>query len=163
MLQILGNLDFKSLVRCSQLNKRFNAITRDTKLYTSLNLKPYWNCIDDTTLRFLEERCNGLKRIDLSWTNNTNISSQTFIRFLRKCCGGLTHLRLNACDFVTRDVIKEISKICSHLKGITKFVPETFCKTKTFFLRFLIIAVIQNCAFGAVIISKHTRSGFSKT
>ena len=122
LLKILGYLDFKSLVRCSQLNNRFNLITRDKKLHRSLNLKPYWNCIDDTTIRYLEERCNGLKRIDLSWCNN--ISAESFITFLRKCGEGLTHLRLNVCDFVTHKVINAIAKNCPHLKGTTKFIQE---------------------------------------
>ena len=124
MLEILEYLDFKSLVRCSQVNNRFNLITRDKKLHRSLNLRPYWNCINDTALRCLTERCNGFKRLDLSWCGHTKLSPQTFINFLRKCGEGLTHLRLNSCDFVTREVIEEIAKNCLHLKGTTKFIQE---------------------------------------
>ena len=135
MLEILGYLDFKSLVRCSRLNKRFNVITRDETLYKRLNLKPYWNCIDDTTLRYLEERCGGLERIDLSWSCRTKISSGALISLLRKCGEGLTHLRLNACEFVTSEIINEIAANCLRLKGTTKFIQE-ICKTKTFFVAF---------------------------
>ena len=117
VLTILEYLDFKTLVRCSQVNKRFNAITRDFKLYRSLNLKPYWNCVNDTTLRFLQERCTHLKRIDLSWSCGTKISTKVFVDFLRNCSSKLTHLRLNNCSFVDNNVIFEISKNCRHLKG----------------------------------------------
>ena len=120
VLKILEYLDFKTLVRCSQLNKRFNAITRDSKLYRSLNLKPYWNYVNDTTLRYLQERCTHLERIDLSWSCDTKISSKVFIHFLCNRGGKLTHLRLNNCNFVDRNVIIEISMNCPHLKGTTE-------------------------------------------
>ena len=97
-------------------------ITRNKLLYRSLNLKPYWNCIDDTTLRYLEERCNGLKRIDMSWCGNTRISAGTFISLLRTCGEELTHLRLNHCDFATHDVLEAIGEYCPHLTGIKKFI-----------------------------------------
>ena len=99
-------------------------ITRDKQLNRSLNLKPYWNYIDDKTFNYLEKRCNGLKRIDLSWCGATKISSQMFVKFLRKCGEGLTHLRLNACDFVRDNVFEVIASKCPHLKGTTKFIRE---------------------------------------
>ena len=116
-MKILEYLDLKTLVRCSQVDKLFNTITRDFKLYRSLNLKPYWNCVDPTTLLYLQERCTHLKRIDLSWSCCTKISSEVFIDFLRNCGGELTHLRLNNCGFVEDDVIVAISIHCPHLKG----------------------------------------------
>ena len=117
---ILGYLDLKTLVRCSQLNSRFKRIIRDFKLYRSLNLKPYWDCVNDSTLRYLQERCSRLTRLDLSWSCGTKISSKAVVDFLRNCGGKLTHLRLSNCSFVDNSVIYEISINCPHLKGTAK-------------------------------------------
>ena len=124
LLKIFGYLDLKTLIRCSQLNKRFNALAQDKKFYRSLNLKPYWNYVDDRTLHFLEKRCHRLKRMDLSWCGGPRLYPQTFINFLEKCGEELTHLRLNTCGIATKKVIKAITENCPHLKGTTKFIQE---------------------------------------
>lgn len=119
VLKILKNLDLKSLSRCCKLNRHFNNIARDALLYTSLNLKPYWHCMDTNALNNLALRCKYLQRLDLSWCGNYGtILSEDFIEFLRNCGNLLTHLRLNCCKFTNDAVIREISVICKNLKGL---------------------------------------------
>lgn len=100
------------------MNKHFNNIARDALLYTSLNLKPYWYCIDATALQILAPRCQYLQRLDLSWCGNYDaISSQDLVDFLQNSGNLITHLRLNCCRFVNDFVIREIARICKNLKG----------------------------------------------
>lgn len=118
VLKILNNLDLKSLSRCCRVNKYFNTISRDALLYTSLNLKPYWNCIDTVALNVLKPRCQYLQKLDLSWCGSYDtITSHNVIDFLDTCGGLLTHLRLNCCRFVNDHVVTEISLVCKNLKG----------------------------------------------
>ena len=119
VLKILKNLDLRSLCRLCRVNRHFNNIARDTLLYTTLNLKPYWHCFDTSALNCLAPRCQYLQQLDLSWCGNYNmIKYQDFIQFLRTSGTLLTHLRLNCCQFVNNAVILEISKICANLKEL---------------------------------------------
>lgn len=118
MLKIFKYLDLKSLGRCSQVNHHFHNIAHDALLYTSLNLKPYWHCVDATVLNNFIPRCQYLQRLDLSWCGNYDtINSTDFIAFLKISGSTLTHLRLNCCRFINDVVIYEISQICKNLKG----------------------------------------------
>ncbi|CAD1480894.1 unnamed protein product, partial [Heterotrigona itama] len=140
-LKILKNLDLRSLCRLRRVNKHFNNIARDALLYTSLNLKPYWHCLDTSALNSLAPRCHYLQQLDLSWCGNYNmIKHQDFIHFLRTSGTVLTHLRLNCCQFVNDAVILEVSKICKNLKELclrncTSITNEGFSKLEN--LRFL--------------------------
>lgn len=117
-MKILKNLDLKSLCRLCRVNRQFNNIARDALLYTALNLKPYWHCLDASTLNCLATRCNYLQQLDLSWCGNYNmIKYEEFVNFLQSSGTLLTHLRLNCCQFVNDAVIFEISTICKNLKG----------------------------------------------
>ncbi|XP_006567054.1 F-box/LRR-repeat protein 4 isoform X2 [Apis mellifera] len=119
VLKILKNLDLRSLCCLCRVNKHFNNIARDALLYTSLNLKPYWYCLDTAALNSLAPRCHYLQQLDLSWCGNYNmIKYQDFIYFLRISGTVLTHLRLNCCQFVNDPIILEISKICKNLKEL---------------------------------------------
>ncbi|XP_016913970.1 F-box/LRR-repeat protein 4 isoform X2 [Apis cerana] len=119
VLKILKNLDLRSLCCLCRVNKHFNNIARDALLYTSLNLKPYWYCLDTAALNSLAPRCHYLQQLDLSWCGNYNmIKYQDFIYFLRISGTVLTHLRLNCCQFVNDSIILEISKVCKNLKEL---------------------------------------------
>nr|XP_012134778.1 PREDICTED: F-box/LRR-repeat protein 4-like [Megachile rotundata] len=119
VLKILNNLDLKSLCRLCRVNRHFNNIARDALLYTSLNLKPYWYCLDTSALNCLAPRCHYLQQLDFSWCGNYNlIKYQEFIHFLHMSGTLLTHLRLNCCQFVNDEVIFEISKVCKNLKEL---------------------------------------------
>ncbi|XP_046627361.1 F-box/LRR-repeat protein 4 isoform X1 [Neodiprion virginianus] len=119
VLKILRNLDLRSLCRCCQVNRHFNNIARDALLYTSLNLKPYWYCIDTSALETLASRCQYLQRLDLSWCGNYNtITSKDIQEFLTSSGNQLTHLRFNSCQFVNNSVILKVSMICRNLKEL---------------------------------------------
>ncbi|XP_012282503.1 F-box/LRR-repeat protein 4 [Orussus abietinus] len=119
VLKILKNLDLKSLCRCCKVNRHFNNIARDALLYTSLNLKPYWYCIDAEALNYLAPRCQYLQRLDLSWCGNYGaVEPDDFVKFLQSCGGPLTHLRLNCCHFVNDSVIFTITAVCKNLKEL---------------------------------------------
>ncbi|XP_060830023.1 F-box/LRR-repeat protein 4 isoform X1 [Bombus pascuorum] len=119
VLKILKNLDLRSLCCLCRVNKHFNNIARDALLYTSLNLKPYWHCLDTSALNSLAPRCHYLQQLDLSWCGNYNmIKYQDFINFLHISGSVLTHLRLNCCQFVNDAIIFEISKLCKNLKEL---------------------------------------------
>ncbi|KAL7300445.1 hypothetical protein TKK_0006797 [Trichogramma kaykai] len=119
ILKIFKYLDIRSLCRVSQVNRHFNNISRDCLLYRSLNLKPYWHCIDASVLNNLISKCQYLQRLDLSWCGNYDmISSDNFIAFLQSSGNSLTHLRLNCCKFVNDAVIEKISSICQNLKEL---------------------------------------------
>ncbi|XP_011500212.1 PREDICTED: F-box/LRR-repeat protein 4 [Ceratosolen solmsi marchali] len=119
VLKIFKNLDLKSLNRCSQVNRHFNNIAHDALLYTSLNLKPYWYCVDTFVLNNFANKCQYLQRLDLSWCGNYNtIKSDDFIGFLQSSGSTIMHLRLNCCHFVNDAVIEEISQTCKNLKEL---------------------------------------------
>ncbi|XP_078050003.1 F box and leucine-rich-repeat gene 4 [Augochlora pura] len=119
VLKILKNLDLRSLCCLCRVNKHFNNIARDALLYTSLNLRPYWYCLDALALNYLAPRCKYLQQLDLSWCGNYNmIKYQDFIHFIHTSGTLLTHLRLNCCQFVNDTVILEISKVCKDLKEL---------------------------------------------
>lgn len=100
------------------MNRRFNNIAQDSLLYTSVNLKPYWYCVDAAVLNGFVSKCQYLQRLDLSWCGNyDSMSPENFVAFLQSSGTTLTHLRLNCCRFVNDSVIEEISRICKNLKG----------------------------------------------
>ncbi|XP_043498036.1 F-box/LRR-repeat protein 4 isoform X2 [Polistes fuscatus] len=119
VLKILKNLDLKTLCRLCRVNRHFSNIARDALLYTSLNLKPYWYCLNDHALKYLIPRCQYLQRLDLSWCGNYNmISDRNFVDFIHSCGKLLTHLRLNCCRCINDKVILEVSRVCKNLKEL---------------------------------------------
>ncbi|XP_015432230.1 PREDICTED: F-box/LRR-repeat protein 4 [Dufourea novaeangliae] len=119
VLKILKNLDLKSLCRLCRVNRQFNNIARDALLYTSLNLKPYWHCLDTVALHTLMPRCKYLQQLDLSWCGNYDmIKYEDFIQFIQTSGTLLTHLRLNCCQFVNDAVILEVTKVCKNLREL---------------------------------------------
>ncbi|XP_071561638.1 F-box/LRR-repeat protein 4-like [Temnothorax nylanderi] len=116
VLIILKNLDIRSLCRLSQVNKRFNILTRDPLLFKCLNLRNlrYTNsiCIRNV-LFYFAFRCKYLQQLDLT---SSNISVGHFKKFINICGKGLTHLRLSNCQFVDNSVLLKISITCKMLK-----------------------------------------------
>ncbi|XP_066596983.1 F-box/LRR-repeat protein 4 isoform X2 [Prorops nasuta] len=144
VLKILKYLDIKSLCRLCRVNKHFNNIAQDALLYTSLNLKPYWHCLNSNALDYLLPRCQYLQRLDLSWCGNYGmIKYDDVTRFISAFGSSLTHLRLNCCQFVNDNVIFEISRTCKNLKGIT---ADGFSHLKT--LKFLERLELYRTAIG---------------
>lgn len=147
----------KTLCRLCRVNRHFSNIARDALLYTSLNLKPYWYCLNDHALKHLIPRCQYLQRLDLSWCGNYNmISDRDLIDFIHSCGSLLTHLRLNCCRSINDMVILEVSRICKNLKGMSlNSLTYKFFIYHKFYLHFFLELCLRNC-MGI------TNEGFSK-
>ncbi|XP_043498038.1 F-box/LRR-repeat protein 4 isoform X4 [Polistes fuscatus] len=118
VLKILKNLDLKTLCRLCRVNRHFSNIARDALLYTSLNLKPYWYCLNDHALKYLIPRCQYLQRLDLSWCGNYNmISDRNFVDFIHSC--GM-HDRLNV-----DEIAIELGNSCLKLESVDFWKAQT--------------------------------------
>jgi len=102
----------------SQVNKRFNNLTRDCQLYTCLNVRcirfinptHMYNIFD-----YFTPRCTYLEQLDLT---ASKFSDSDFEKFLNNCGSRLTHLRLNKCSSVDDTAVLKISKICKNLRSM---------------------------------------------
>lgn len=119
VLRIFCYLDLISLSRCARVNRHFNRLATDTLLYTELNLKPYWSCINSRALETLSTRCQHLQKLDLSWCGNYDlIHPNDLIKFIRECGKLLTIIRFNSCKYINDAIIIQISKTCRNLKEL---------------------------------------------
>ncbi|KAL6260580.1 hypothetical protein P5V15_008101 [Pogonomyrmex californicus] len=114
--RILKYLDLKSLCYMSRVNRYFNNLAQDPLLFTSLNLKPYWNIIDKRLFEFLTPRYKYLRKLDLSWS--CRFSNIEIVKFINTCGSFLTHLRLRCSRNITDIVVLEISRTCKNLKEL---------------------------------------------
>ncbi|XP_071634618.1 F-box/LRR-repeat protein 4-like isoform X2 [Temnothorax longispinosus] len=127
VLIIFKNLDIKSLCRTSQVNKRFNILTRDPLLIKCLNLRNLRNTksfCNHNVLFYFTFTCKYLQRLDLK---QTNISVEHFNKFVNNC-GNLTHLRLSGCGFLVDSVLLRISITCKMLKVL----DVSFCNNQQY-------------------------------
>ncbi|XP_071644424.1 F-box/LRR-repeat protein 4-like [Temnothorax longispinosus] len=124
LLIILKNLDLMTLCRMSYVDKRFNNLTRDPKLYTRLNIRciRYWYSILDVSDKcmrdifcYFSSRCKYLRQLDLT---GSVFDVKDFVNFLDNCGIRLTHLRLSGCKSVDSRAVLKISKICKNLKEL---------------------------------------------
>ncbi|XP_015183104.1 PREDICTED: F-box/LRR-repeat protein 4 [Polistes dominula] len=119
IFKIFKYLDLKTLCRLCRVNRHLSNIAKDALLYTSLNLKPYWDCLDNNALNYLIPRCQYLQRLDLSWCGNYNmINSKDFVNFIRSCGKLLTHLRLNCCSYMNDNAMLVVTRVCTNLKEL---------------------------------------------
>lgn len=82
ILRILKCLDLLSLARSALIDKRFYSLARDPLLYTSISLKPYWYCVNSTTLSSFTQRCQLLQKLDLSWCgDHERITQSDFSKY----------------------------------------------------------------------------------
>ncbi|XP_036143909.1 uncharacterized protein LOC118645956 [Monomorium pharaonis] len=119
ILNILKNLDLRSLCRVGRVNKRLNNLTRDPFLYTSLNVRnihfTYWRSNLWHKFDYFAHRCKYLKQLDLSFCD---IPVLKFNMFINTCGKHLTHLNLCCCRYVDDSALLEISKTCEILKEL---------------------------------------------
>ncbi|XP_036143911.1 uncharacterized protein LOC118644091 [Monomorium pharaonis] len=119
ILNILKNLDLRSLCRVGRVNKRLNNLTRDPFLYTSLNVRnihfTYWRSNLWYKFDYFAHRCKYLKQLDLSFCD---IPVLKFNMFINTCGKHLTHLNLYCCRYVDDSVLLQISKTCQILKEL---------------------------------------------
>ncbi|KAJ0176757.1 hypothetical protein K1T71_007936 [Dendrolimus kikuchii] len=115
ILCVMKYLDIQSLCRCAQVNRHFNRLASDAILYRSIDLRPYWHCVQSQVLVTLSMRCKYLQKLDLSWCGSHRmIQPHYFVNFLKDSGAELTHLRLNCCKFVDNTVLRAIvdTSIC---------------------------------------------------
>ncbi|XP_071572471.1 F-box/LRR-repeat protein 4-like [Temnothorax nylanderi] len=116
LLIILKYLDLITLCRLNCVNKRFNILIRDPKLYTRLNIRRVTDkYITHNVFRYFTARCKYLQQLDLT---ASNFDVKNFVKFLDNCGRNLTHLRLGHCSYVNNRVLLKISEICINLKEL---------------------------------------------
>ncbi|XP_071572472.1 F-box/LRR-repeat protein 4-like [Temnothorax nylanderi] len=117
LLIILKYLDLITLCRLNCVNKRFNILIRDPKLYTRLNIRRVTDkYITHNVFRYFTARCKYLQQLDLT---ASNFDVKNFVKFLDNCGRNLTHLRLSKCsESVNSCTLLKISEICKNLKEL---------------------------------------------
>ncbi|XP_075978453.1 F box and leucine-rich-repeat gene 4 isoform X2 [Anticarsia gemmatalis] len=119
ILCVMKYLDIQSLCRCAQVNKHFNRLASDAILYRSIDLRPYWHCVQSQVLVTLSMRCKFLQKLDLSWCGSHRmIQSNYVVNFLKDSGAELTHLRMNCCKFVDNSVLRAIVDTSTHLQEL---------------------------------------------
>ncbi|XP_071644669.1 F-box/LRR-repeat protein 4-like isoform X2 [Temnothorax longispinosus] len=116
LLIILKNMDLMTLCHMSYVDKRFNNLTRDPKLYTHLNIRfvsDYKRMRD--IFCYFSSRCKYLRQLDLT---GSVFDVKDFVNFLDNCGMRLTHLRLSNCISVNSCALLKISEICKNLKEL---------------------------------------------
>jgi F-box/leucine-rich repeat protein 4 len=116
LYNIFTYLDLKSLYNCSQVCQKFHQIAKDPLLYVEVNLKFYWCQADSILIRSLHQRCQLIKKLDLSSCGYfKSILPEDFITFLRLNGKTLTHLRLNSSQFMNSYCLQTIGFKCENL------------------------------------------------
>lgn len=116
LYNIMTYLDLKSLYNCSQVCQKFHQIAKDPLLYVEVNLKFYWYQADSALIRSLHQRCQLIKKLDLSSCGYfKSIIAEDFITFLRLNGKTLTHLRLNSSQFMNSYCLQTIGFKCENL------------------------------------------------
>ncbi|XP_050296044.1 F-box/LRR-repeat protein 4 isoform X1 [Anthonomus grandis grandis] len=126
ILKILEYLDLKSLSRCAQVNTRLNKLCQNQALYQNISLKIYWYLVDSKALEFFKKKIGNIKKLDLSWCNETQLSFNRRLHFdyysklqsiLESSSQTITHLCLNNNYFVDDELLHRIAA-CTELKDL---------------------------------------------
>jgi F-box/leucine-rich repeat protein 4 len=116
IFNIFTFLDLPTLFNCSKVCKKFHQISKDPLLYVELNLKFYWPIANSKLIRSLNQRCQLIRKLDLSSCGYFNsITPDDFITFLRTNGKTLTHLRVNSSKFMNSYCIQTIGFKCENL------------------------------------------------
>lgn len=100
--------------------RKLYEVGTDPVLYRELNLRPYWNLINDSVLITLSYRATQLRKLDLSWCGLFNaISASRFKDFIKKCGVHLTDLRLSSCQFINVTCLEVVGQVCQHLQELS--------------------------------------------
>lgn len=96
LFKIFSFLDLRSIFRCSQVCSSFQQLSADPMLYLEVNLKFYWNFVDDSLIDSLSKRCSLVKKLDMSGCGMFGVvSSKTFNDFIKSNGNHLTHIRIS--------------------------------------------------------------------
>lgn len=120
LLKIFSYLDLKSLFKVTRTCRKLYEVGTDPTLYREINLRPYWNLINDAVLNTLSYRATQLRKLDLSWCGLFNaISPLTFKELIRRCGANLQDLRLNSCQFINHTCMEVVGQVCQNLRGLS--------------------------------------------
>ncbi|XP_024868959.1 F-box/LRR-repeat protein 2-like [Temnothorax curvispinosus] len=121
LLKIFKYLDVVTLCRMNEVNnKRFDTLTRDSLLYTRLNMRYIrsgkYMC---KLFCYFTSRCKYLQQLDLT---ECNFDVNDFVNFLDNCGSRLTHLRLRGYGSIKLNpVLLKTSETCKNLKELDLF------------------------------------------
>ncbi|XP_057368777.1 F-box/LRR-repeat protein 4-like [Daphnia carinata] len=116
---ILALLDLRSLCSLACASSLFNKICKDSVLFTSVNLKPYWYCVNLPALKWLGVRSQCLQYLDLSWCGSYGkFSSSDFSWFMKQYGKRLRILRLENCSFLNNEALYSISTSSPYLQEL---------------------------------------------
>ncbi|XP_014346413.1 F-box/LRR-repeat protein 4 isoform X2 [Latimeria chalumnae] len=129
---IISHLTLPDLCRLAQTCKLLHQHCCDPLQYIHLNLQPYWATLNDASLEHLQARCTLLQWLNLSWTGNRGlISDSGLCRFLKVCGSELTRLDLACSHFLNEACLEIIAQMCPNLQDINlsscdKLPPQAF-------------------------------------
>ncbi|KAL1506560.1 hypothetical protein ABEB36_005900 [Hypothenemus hampei] len=113
LYNIFEYLDLRNLSQCAQVNKRWNSIASDLHFYQQVDLRMYWDKINNKTLKILKNKLRRVRKLDMTWCQDSllrrppeNRTSLTSI--LEGVKDTLTHLCLNYTNFVPKVMMPKI-------------------------------------------------------
>lgn len=113
-------MDLKSLFKVTQTCRTLYEVGTDPSLYRELNLRPYWNVINDRVLSTLTQRATQLRKLDTSWCGLFNaVSPMKFKELIRSCGANLRDLRLNSCQFINVTCLEVVGQYCHNLRELS--------------------------------------------
>jgi len=117
---ILTHLDLASLCSLSRVSSTIYNACKDPLLFTSINLKPYWWCVNGSALEWLSYRAQLVQHLDMSWCGAYEIfTASHFNWFIRKVGHRLKTLRLENCHFLNNETLYWISTCCTSLQELS--------------------------------------------
>ncbi|XP_061517026.1 F-box/LRR-repeat protein 4 [Anopheles gambiae] len=123
LFRIFSHLDQLSLRNVGQVCNSLAALVSDARLYRVVNLRPYWHKMNRQHLQWLQKRCTGISKLDLSWCGNVDVFNNSDVNALLKRRGAtLTHLRLNC--FGVSVNLSRMLKLCPNL---TELCMQSAC------------------------------------
>ncbi|KAL1505754.1 hypothetical protein ABEB36_005244 [Hypothenemus hampei] len=121
MYNIFDCLDLVSLSRCAQVNKRWNLISQDLRFYRDVDLKIYWNKINENSLKILKEKLRNVRKLDMTWFDAFQLDANKFhnsiMSILERAQNTLTHLCLNDTCWLTEPILEQIFE-CLNLEEL---------------------------------------------
>jgi F-box/leucine-rich repeat protein 4 len=120
LLDILETFLTPALLALGRVCRRFYwAVTTTMRFRTKVDLKPHYESVTDSALRYLAPKLDSVKELSLSWIGSTapfDLVTGAGLEEVAKVVGAqLTTLRLACCSIVTDDVLAQICARCVNL------------------------------------------------
>ncbi|CAF0707679.1 unnamed protein product [Brachionus calyciflorus] len=111
--KIISFLDLKTVFSLRSTCIKFYNLCNDKDIYKNLNIKPFWNCVNDKFLETLSKITDEILILDLSWTKFKQ--SIIFEKFLKNSCCQLTFLKMECCSYLDSKMLEIICDNCKFL------------------------------------------------